>query len=135
MVEIIEAEADDLAGARDRQRVFEPFERTARLRLGDLDEIGERCERALGPAQHFAQVAGEHAVHRLQVDDGIALDHAQLEPAIRFEADDFHEPCPGAFVQTPGRDGRAAQGLMHFRVDVKCRFVRTQRHPRRHARA
>ena len=42
VVEIIQAEADDLAGMRDRQRKFQAGERTARRGRRLLGEIGER---------------------------------------------------------------------------------------------
>ncbi len=122
MIEIVEAEADDLAGPRHRQRVFEPRQRTAGIGLGDLGEIGERGEVALGPAQHFAEVARQHAVHRLQIDHAVALDQAQPQSAVRFEPDDLHLALPQRMHASarPARPG--AQGLEHFRAGVKyCR--------------
>ena len=42
-------------------------------------------------AQGFAEVGGHGGVHRLQIDDGVALDHAEPQAIISFETDNFHE--------------------------------------------
>ena len=103
MIEIIEAEADDLAGPRHRQREFQSGERTARGGRRLLGEIGERFEVAIVPAQGFAEIGRHAGVHRLQIDDRVALDHAEPHAIIRFKTDDLHESLPCHL--------RVAQGL------------------------
>jgi hypothetical protein len=76
VLEIIEAEADDLAGARDRQAVFEPLERTARACRCALGSILQRGEVAVAAAEHLAEIARDGVVDRLQIDHLIAFDHA-----------------------------------------------------------
>ena len=91
VVEIIEAEADDLAGPRDGKSEFQSGERAAGCGRRALGEIGERFEIAIAAAQEFAEIGRHRGVHRLQIDDGIALDHAEPQAVIRFKTDDFHE--------------------------------------------
>ena len=72
-----------MPGARHRQREFEPGERTARggRRLGG--EIGERLQVAIAAAQPVAEIGGRGRIDRLQVDDVVAFDHAEPQPAGR----------------------------------------------------
>ena len=41
--------------------------------------------------QGFAEIGRQAGVHRLQIDDGVALDHAEPQAVISFETDNFHE--------------------------------------------
>jgi hypothetical protein len=90
VVEIIEAEADDLAGARHRQSVCDAGERPARGRWRALGEIGERGEIAIVGCENVGEVAGQPVVHGLQVDDLVGLYDAEARTALRFKSDDFH---------------------------------------------
>ena len=91
MVEIIEAEADDLAGPRDRKSEFQPGERPAGGGWRPFGEVGKRLQVAVAAAQDFAEVGGHGGIHRLQIDNGVAVDHAEPQAIIRFETDNFHE--------------------------------------------
>ena len=51
-------------------------------------------EVAIAAAQEFAEVGRHGGIHRLQIDDAVALDHAQPHAIIRFKTDDLHESCP-----------------------------------------
>ena len=82
-----------LPGRPHRQREFQPRQRAAGggRRLGG--EIGERLEIAVAAAQPVAETGGRTGVSRLQVDDVIALDHAEPRAAV-FKTDDLHELVP-----------------------------------------
>jgi hypothetical protein len=90
VVEVIEAQADDLAGLGHRQRELQTGERNARggIRLGDGGL--ELAHVTIGGAQVIAEIAGDAGIHGLDVDDIIALDHAQPHFVVCFETDDFH---------------------------------------------
>ena len=90
VVEIIEAEADDLAGLCDRETEFQSGERTAGGGRRLFGEIGQGFEVAVARPQGFAEIAGRGGVHRLQIDDGVALDHAEPQAVIRFKTDNLH---------------------------------------------
>ena len=90
MFEIVETEADHLARRRHRQTVAQPFERATCGRGSAIRRVLERGEVAIVAAQALAEIAGNGAVHRLQVDHLVALDHAKAQGAIGFETDDFH---------------------------------------------
>ena len=79
-----------LPGVRHRQAVFQALERAARGRRRALRRILERRQIAVVAAQAFAEIAGNGLVDRLQIDHLVALDHAEMQPAIGFETDDFH---------------------------------------------
>ena len=90
VVEIIEAKADDLAGRRHRQRVFQAFERTVGAGRRTLGGILERRQVAVVAAQAFAEVTRYGFIDCLQIDDLIALDDAEMQSPVCFETDDFH---------------------------------------------
>ena len=90
VVEIVEAEADDLARPRDRETVFQPGERAAGGSRRASGEIGERFEVAVASAQGFAEIGGHARIRRLQIDHAIALDHAEPQAIIRFKTDNLH---------------------------------------------
>ena len=83
-----------LPGLATGKSEFQPGERAAGGGRRLFGEIGKRFEVAIAPAQDFAEVAGQRGIHRLQIDDGIALDHAEPQAIIRFKTDDLHESCP-----------------------------------------
>src|SRR5262249_40732928 len=74
--------------------------RLARAASG-LSEAGKRFETPVVPLEPFPQVRRRLLVGRLEIDDGIALDHAQPRFPVRFEPDDLHDgssspyPCNG----------------------------------------
>src|SRR6266849_8038623 len=110
VLEIVEAEADDLARRRHRQTVGQTLERAARTRGRALGRVLERRQVAVVAAQAFAEIAGYGLVDRLQVDHLIALDHAEMQRAIGFETDDFHGHSLtwyGALVAVVDRTGKA----------------------------
>ena len=92
MLEIVQPEADDLAGIAHRQRVFDAVERQARRGRRALGEIAERAsDRHCSAAATCAEIGrGTFGIDRLQVDDLIALDDTQVPPVLRFETNDFH---------------------------------------------
>ena len=94
VVEIIEAEADDLAGPRDREAEFQSGQRAAGGGRRAFGEVGKRLQIAVVAAQDFAEVGGRSGIRRLQIDDGVALDHAEPQAVIRFKTDNFHEFLP-----------------------------------------
>src|SRR5665213_807540 len=91
VVEIIQAEANDLAGPRHRQAKFQSSKRMARRRRRFPRQIAERFEIAVSLAQRRAEIGRHIGVHRLQIDHGIALDHAEPQAVTRFKTDKFHE--------------------------------------------
>src|ERR1019366_8870256 len=90
VVEIIEPEADNLARLCYREAIFQSGERTAGGGRRSAGEIGKGFETAVAPAQGFAEIAGRGGVRRLQIDDGVALDHAKPQAVIRFKTDNLH---------------------------------------------
>ena len=94
MFEVVEAEADDLAGLCDRQRIGEGGERTSRRRRRAFCEIGKEGEIAGIAPQHGAEIARQSGIDGLKVDRLIALDEAKPRPALRCKSDDFHGSCP-----------------------------------------
>ena len=83
VIEIIEAQANDFAGARHRQRVFQAGQRQARGGRRLFGELSERREVAIIDAQEFAEIARRVGLNRLNIDDGVALDHAQPHAFVR----------------------------------------------------
>ena len=77
VIEVIKPETDDLAGPRDRKRKLQPRKRAARRGRRFLCQIGERLQVAIAAAQHLAKIGGRVRIDRLQIDDAIALDHAE----------------------------------------------------------
>src|ERR671937_2064968 len=90
MFEVVETEADHLARRRHRQTEGQAFQRAPRRRGSALRRVLERRQVALVAAQAFAEIAGNGAVNRLQVDHLVALDHAETQCAIGLETDDLH---------------------------------------------
>jgi hypothetical protein len=90
--EVIQAQADDLAGSRHRQRICQPRERAPRRDGRACGEIGERLQIA---PEHGAEIARQLGIDGLEVDDLIALDNAEPRPGLRCKPDNFHGPCPG----------------------------------------
>ena len=91
MVEVVEAEANDLSRMRDRQRVFQSIEGTARGCRRFLRKGADRREVAVAPAQDFGEIARDIRIYGLQIDDTVTIDHAQPHAVIRFKSNDFHE--------------------------------------------
>jgi hypothetical protein len=98
VLQIIEAEAEDLSGSRHRQAEAKLGERPARRGGRPPREIRERREIAVVRAEPFAEIGGNARIHRLQVDDRIAVDDAESEAMVRFEADDAHGSHASAFI-------------------------------------
>src|SRR5262249_38952656 len=90
VLEIVEAEADNLARRRNRQPVFEIFERTPRASGRTFGRVLERCEVAVAAAQILAEVTGNCLVDGLEIDHLVALDDAEVQAAIGLETNDFH---------------------------------------------
>ena len=109
MFEVVETEADHLARRRHRQTEGQAFQRTPRSRGSALCRVLERRQVALVAAQAFAEIAGNGAVNRLQVDHLVALDHAETQCAIGRETDDLHAyslACSRRLVATSSRAGK-----------------------------
>src|SRR5262249_47916343 len=90
VLEIIEPEADDLAGRRHRQAEFQFLERAPRARSRAPGGSLERGEVAVVAAQDGAQIGGDRGPDRLQIDHLLALDDAEVQSAIPLETDDLH---------------------------------------------
>ena len=96
---------------------FRSSERAARRGRRLLGEIGERFEIAIAAPQPGAEIVGRAGVGRLQIDDVVALDHAE-PPAFVFETDDFHPaPFPAVLTQFTARAFRRAARLSAFTSD------------------
>src|SRR5665213_2304228 len=91
VVEIIQTEANDLAGPRHRQAEFQSGEWVARRGRRFLRQVAQRFEIAVSLAQRLAEIGRHIGIHRLQIDHGIALDHAKPQAVTRFKTDKFHE--------------------------------------------
>ena len=92
VLEVIEAEQDDLAGIGDRQRVSQTFERNARRGRRLFGEIAQVREIAIGLAQDGGEIGRQTGVDRLQVDDLIPLHNAQPQALSVLEPDNPHVP-------------------------------------------
>ena len=92
MVEVVEAKANDLARMRDRQRVFQSIERAARGCRRVLRKGADRREVTVAPAQDLGEIARHICIHGLQIDDIVAIDHAEPHAVVRFKSDDLHKP-------------------------------------------
>ncbi len=111
MVEIIEAEADDLAGPRNRQAIFQSGERAAGGRRRFAGEITERGQIAAGAAQDLAEVGRQRGIRRLQIDDGVALDHAEPQAVLCFKTDNLHKVGSGVANNAGARPPMAGQRM------------------------
>jgi hypothetical protein len=80
-----------LPGRATRQAELQTFEWAAPRGGRTLRNIAERLQIAIARRQHRAEIDRQLCVHGLQVDDLIALDHAEPQSAIRFKPDDLHE--------------------------------------------
>ena len=94
VLEIVQPEAEDLARPRHRQAELQAFQRAARRGGRALRDVAERLEVAVVRRQHRAEIARHFRIDGLQVDHLIALDHAEPQPAFRFEPDDLHGRFP-----------------------------------------
>src|SRR5215471_20447831 len=91
MLEVVEAEADNLAGSRHRQRVFEFHERPLGRRRRAPCNVGEWLEIAATLPEHRGEIIRHRRIDRLEIDDLIALEDAEPQALIRSEADNFHK--------------------------------------------
>ena len=123
VVEIIEAEADDLAGPRDRQRVFQAGERAARGGRRLLGEIGERLEVAVAPAQHFAEIGRQLASTACRSMTLSPSTTPSRKPIVRFETRrSSWSPCPACHCWRQGlrAAARAARAATRLRRSVSA---------------
>ncbi len=102
-----------LPGLATGKPEFQPGERAAGRGRRLFGEIGKRFEVAIAAAQEFAEIGGHGGIHRLQIDDGIALDHAQPQAVIRFETDDLHKLSPCLVMTGQGLAQADAFGKLH----------------------
>src|SRR5260370_20317037 len=93
VLQIVEAETDDLAGARYRQRICEAGERPYGGGRRAPGNLADRPEVAVVLPQHRSEIIRHRGVDRLQVDDPIALDDAEPQALLRSETDNFHKLC------------------------------------------
>src|SRR5215470_15742712 len=93
VLQIVEAETDDLSGPRYRQRIYEAGERPHCRRRRALGNLADRAEVAVVLSQHRSEIIRHRWVNRLQVDDPIALDDAEPQALRRSETDNFHRMC------------------------------------------
>jgi hypothetical protein len=91
VLEIVQTEADNLARARDRERVRQAAQWPTRRRRRPFGEIGQRRKIAIAISQRSAQIVREPIIDGVEVDHLIALDHAETRSVFGFEADDFHD--------------------------------------------
>ena len=97
VVEIVEAEADDLARPGHRQCVFQARERSPGGGRRALGDVAQRREIAVAARQHDGEIIGNGRIDRLEIDDLFALDDAEPQPRIRCEARRFSWERPRAF--------------------------------------
>src|SRR3954453_21397368 len=90
VLEIIESKADHLAGVRDRQRIFQTFQRDAWGSPSLLGQLGNRLEIATVLSQPLAEIARQLGIYSLQIDPLIAFDYAKMGGATRFKRNDLH---------------------------------------------
>jgi hypothetical protein len=90
VLEVVEAETDNLARLGDRQPELDFLERTPRGRRRPLGDLRERREVAIATAENLAEVGRNAAVDGLQIDHPLAFDHTEMQSSIGFETDDFH---------------------------------------------
>ncbi len=131
VVEIVEAEADDLAGIGDRQREFQSGQRNARGCRRLLHGLGKRLHVAIG-AQERSEFTRQLGVGRLNVDDAVTIDNAHAHAVIGLEIDDLHCLLPRLSCIRPGlirhgmarlsADGEAAKDGCH-RVPLSYRCL------------
>src|SRR5260370_38488806 len=93
VLQIVEAETDDLAGARYRQRICEAGERPLGRRGRAPGNLADRPEVAVVLAEHRGEIIRHRGAYRLQVDDPIALDAAEPQALLPSETDNFHKMC------------------------------------------
>ena len=144
VLQIVQAEADDLARPRDRQAELQPLERTSRRGRRALGEIAERLQVAVVRREHRAEIGRHLRVDRLQIDDLIALDDA--EPQAAFVRNprssclfgpDPHVGFCGGIVAGPAGQGSAISSLTDGIVATcarrfRCASSPTRRRARRH---
>jgi hypothetical protein len=94
VLEIVEAEAYDLARPGHRQRIFQARERPpggSRCALGD---VAKGLEIAIVARQYDGEIIGHGWIYRLEIDDLSIRDDPEPHPRIRCKPDDFHEAHP-----------------------------------------
>src|SRR6185369_2210468 len=98
--------------------------------------------------EHLAEIARDAGVDRLQIDDLVALDHAETQSATPFETDDFHGhsltefggPCSASrracpAIDATARPGRACAPRMRSTAILRRRGGSRPRTVRRRGRA
>ena len=93
VLEIVQAEADDLSRPADRQPVGQIRKRLTRVRRRALGKLGERLHIAVVFGQPFAEIGRSVAIGGMQVDHLIAFDNAKPRSALPFERNNLHIPC------------------------------------------
>src|SRR5579883_1287095 len=99
VLEIVEAEADDLAWPRHGQRVSDPRKRPPGRRRRAGRDSGERLEIAVVLAERCSEIIRRRRVDRLQINDLIPLDYSEPQSLVRGEGDDFHDKKPRAWFK------------------------------------
>jgi hypothetical protein len=89
VVAIVQAQTEDLPGARHREPELELVERSPRARRRTEREPLE-LRQATG-AEDLTQIAGSGRVDRGQVDDNVAFDNPEPRAVLPDEANDAHD--------------------------------------------
>src|SRR5262249_39719457 len=90
MLEVVEAEADDLARTGDRQRKLQAGQRSPRRGMRALGDVAERREVAVIGGEPLPEVGGHARLDRPQVGHRVALDHPEMQASILLEPDNSH---------------------------------------------
>jgi hypothetical protein len=99
VLQIVEAEAHDFAGMRNRHRIFQPAQGPAR---GGGSALGERREITIVVTEDRSKVARQLGLRDVEVDHLIALDHTQMRARVCLEPDYFHRVIPLVLLEKAG---------------------------------
>src|SRR5262245_30422066 len=90
VLEIVEPEADDLAGPAHRQRICETRERAMRRGGRALGKVLDGRQVALGRGEQRAEVGRDLGVSRLQIEHLVARHDAEVQTRRGLKTHDFH---------------------------------------------
>src|SRR5690349_6098315 len=90
VLQIVQTEAENLAGPRHRQAEAKTCQRPARRSGRPPGQILQRRKLAVVRPQPLAEIGGDARVDRLQVDDRIRIENAKSRSAVRLKTDDAH---------------------------------------------
>jgi hypothetical protein len=102
VLQIVEAEAHDFAGMRNRHRIFQPAQGPARGGRSALGELGKRRKITIVVAKDRSEVARQLGLRDVEVDHLIAFHHSQVRTRVCLEPDYFHRVIPLVLLEKAG---------------------------------